>query len=93
MELNHLNINLNLQMKSLSENLNLQMKSLSENLTAQLNTFNAQLSTLTETQAARLDRFENKFLFRMLFAVSFLRIYVIPLSNNHKGFRPGCHRN
>ncbi|KAI1621492.1 hypothetical protein EDD37DRAFT_119704 [Exophiala viscosa] len=69
-ELQHLNVNLNIQMKGLGDNL----AALFNTLSAQLNTLSAQLNTFSETQAAKLDHFENRFLNRMAFAVSGLAI-------------------
>jgi uncharacterized phage infection (PIP) family protein YhgE len=67
------------EMAHLNNNLTTQMKSLVE-------TVSAQISVLTSNMESRLDKFENRFLFRMLFAVSgLLRICYILSSNNYEG--------
>jgi hypothetical protein len=65
-------------MNHLNNNITTQMKSFIETVSAQISTLNANMDS-------RLDKFENRFLFRMLFAVSGLRICYILLSNYYEG--------
>ncbi|EHY59590.1 uncharacterized protein HMPREF1120_07575 [Exophiala dermatitidis NIH/UT8656] len=53
----------------LSTSMDLKFKNLSQAVSSQLAVFGAELNTLVTTQTAKMDRFENKFLFRMLIAV------------------------
>jgi peptidoglycan hydrolase CwlO-like protein len=71
--------NIQSEMAHLNNNLTTQMKSFIETVSAQISVLNANMDS-------RLDKFENRFLFRMLFAVSSLpRICYILLSNNYEG--------
>ncbi|KAI1614408.1 hypothetical protein EDD36DRAFT_226116 [Exophiala viscosa] len=81
------------ELQRLNVNLNIQMKGLGDNLAAQFNTLSAQLNTFSETQAAKLDHFENRFLNRMAFAVGGLQVHGILLSNNDKGVWVSHHRD
>jgi hypothetical protein len=70
-------------MKRLNNNLTTQMKSFMETVSTQISVLNASINS-------RLDKFENRLLFRMLFAVSsLLRICYILLSNNYEGIQFG----
>jgi peptidoglycan hydrolase CwlO-like protein len=70
--------NIQSKMIYLNNNLTTQMKSFIETVSAQISVLNANIHS-------RLDKFENRFLFRMLFAVSsLLRIYYILFSNNYE---------
>ena len=77
---------LDTEIKSLNNNLTTQMKSFIETVSAQISVLTANMNTNNANMESRLDKFENRFLFRMLFAVSgLLRIcYILP-SNNHEG--------
>ena len=77
------------EMKSLSNNLTMQMKNLIDTVSTQIDALNANMELRTVNMDSRLDKFENRFLFRMLFAVSGLRICYILLSNNCEGIQCG----
>jgi hypothetical protein len=73
------------KINSLDTNITTQMKSLGETVSAQISVLNANLQSRDAHMESRLDKFENRFLFRMLFAVSGPRIYYILLSNSCEG--------
>jgi uncharacterized phage infection (PIP) family protein YhgE len=77
------------EMKSLSNNLTMQIKNLLNTVSTQIDALNANMELRTVNMDSRLDKFENRFLFRMLFAVSGLRICYILLSNNYEGIQCG----
>jgi len=56
------------EIEHLSQGLTIQMKSLTDTLAAQMNAVNAQIAVLNANMESRMDRFENRFLSRMLFA-------------------------
>ncbi len=57
------------EIANLNQNLTTQMKSLIDTVSGQLATFSAQINMLNTTTEVRMDKFENRFLFRMFFAV------------------------
>jgi chromosome segregation ATPase len=85
-EMTQLNNNLTTQMKSFTETVSAQINVLTANMESKISVLNANMNTNNANMESRLDKFENRFLFRMLFAVSgLLRIcYILP-PNNYKG--------
>jgi uncharacterized protein YPO0396 len=70
--------NIQSEMTHLNNNLTTQMKSFIETVSAQISVLTANMDTNNANMESRLDKFENRFLFRMLFAVSgLLRICYI----------------
>ncbi|EXJ56833.1 hypothetical protein A1O7_07177 [Cladophialophora yegresii CBS 114405] len=57
------------EMMHLNKNLTAQMNSFTETVSAKISVLTANMSASNADMKSRLDRFENRFLFRMLFAI------------------------
>jgi hypothetical protein len=69
-----------------NNNITTQMRSFAETVSAQMSVLNTDMASRDAKMDSRVGKFEDRFLFRMLFAVSgLLRICYILLSNNCEG--------
>lgn len=71
-----------------------EMMHLNKNLTTQMTSFcekiSAKISVLDANMESRLDKFESRFLFRIVFVVSDLRTYYMIPSNKYEGSQCSC---